>query len=185
MKVFVGNVRPVGGLVLDGLLWGMGVGFVLPAGVGTVAGVLGGSPALVGAGLVYGLVGLLVGGAVGLGVGLAAGLLVELWSALRAPTVVVTFGTLGPVLVGLVALGGGFGEDGVGGWAMVVPLLVAGPLVPDVALRARRLERDRAARARQAWAPQAYSQPYAAGPQDTLRPAPQDAPSSWRTGVTR
>lgn len=143
MRVFMEGVRPVEGLLIDGLGWGLGVGAAVPLVIGVVGGALGGSPDSVVFGFIFGLAGAVVGTVSGGAIGLVAGLLFELWSFVRAPALVVALGTVAPVFVSLYA--GSVWFDGDGGAGFGVASLAAGPLVADVLRRARRLEVERAA----------------------------------------
>lgn len=177
MRMFLDEVRPLGGLLLDGLAWGAVVGFAGPLLGGLVGGVLGASPELLLIGVVYGLVGFFVGAFAGGVIGLAAGLLFEAWSLLRAPALVVALGSVAPVLLGLFALSRGPGE----GWGTVVAVVAAGPLVADVLHRAQGLAVARVAAERGGRSPlAAYAGP--PGP----RPQPQDAePSAYPEDAER
>ncbi|MEO7061719.1 MAG: hypothetical protein ABI083_18505 [Lapillicoccus sp.] len=142
MTAFIGRVRPLEGLLFDGVTWGLGVGAGVPLVFG-VLGALSGSPDVL---LLWGvgaLIGAVVGTVVGGLLGLFAGVCFEAWSRVRAPALVVALGTVAPVFVGLYALSGGFRGELLGGWAQGVAILAAGPLVADVLHRARRLELGR------------------------------------------
>jgi len=143
MKVFVGRVRPVAGLLIDGVAWGLVPGAaVLLADV--VVGVLSGSLDPVFFGMAFAFVGCLVGPLVGVSIGLVAGLLFEAWARVRAPAPVVALGTVAPVFACLYAVSEGLTGDGLRGWGTPVAIVAAGPLVADVLHRARRLEVERA-----------------------------------------
>lgn len=139
------SVRPVDGLLVDGLGWGLGVGASAPLLVCVVGGALGGSPELVLIGFLCGLVGAVVGTISGGIIGLVAGLLFEMWSRVRASALVVALGTVAPVFVGLYAASGGFDGEGGDGWGTTLALLAGGPLVAGLLHRAGRLEVERGA----------------------------------------
>lgn len=137
MRWFPPPRDPAVALVVDGVVWGAGVGFGLPALLGVLATIVGLDPGALGVALLIALAGTMVGTAVGTAVGLCGALAMAVCRRLHTPPGETALTTIAGALLGPVAVAELSGRDPQHS-VLVCMVVAAGPLVLDVVRLVRR-----------------------------------------------